>query len=382
MRYITEIRLENFQNHSDTTIHLTEGLNLLIGSSDAGKSAVLRALNFVFYNQPRGTRFIQKHKEEAIVTLKWSDGSYCQRIKGESRNVIVYQKSDQESPTMLDKPNKDLPKEFMEFLGNPHYDKLNGGLVYAAQKEKLFLVGLTDTELPRAISELTGIADIERAAKTLASRNKANDKEVKKLTAKAVEIKDELINLPDTDKALKRAEICESLVKQIESIDDQIESIESILEAYSNLSILGVQAQKSLEQAKKVVGLESEVKKINNLVQEMAEIDELTEEYDELMDTYLSINQKLEAAESIYDKNLLNDIKRYSQIEKKFESITHIINDYETLQKEYMQLTELIQKLQNTIKINTDMRNELITVMIENKMFCTQCNQIISEVIE
>ena len=58
-RYITKIRLENFQDHTDTVIELEPGINLITGSSDAGKSAALRALNFVLHNQPRGDAFIQ-----------------------------------------------------------------------------------------------------------------------------------------------------------------------------------------------------------------------------------------------------------------------------------------------------------------------------------
>ncbi len=48
-RFLTEIKLENFQDHKDSTISLTNGINLIVGSSDAGKSAILRAVNFVFH---------------------------------------------------------------------------------------------------------------------------------------------------------------------------------------------------------------------------------------------------------------------------------------------------------------------------------------------
>ena len=43
-RFLTEIKLENFQDHKDSTISLTNGINLIVGSSDAGKSAILRAV--------------------------------------------------------------------------------------------------------------------------------------------------------------------------------------------------------------------------------------------------------------------------------------------------------------------------------------------------
>ena len=73
-RYLTEIRLENFQDHKDSVVSLTNGINLIVGSSDAGKSAILRAVNFVFHNNLKGDSFIRHGTSECKVTLKFSDG--------------------------------------------------------------------------------------------------------------------------------------------------------------------------------------------------------------------------------------------------------------------------------------------------------------------
>ena len=49
---LQKIYLKNFQSHKDTTITLAKGLNAIVGTSDSGKSAIMRALRWVVYNRP------------------------------------------------------------------------------------------------------------------------------------------------------------------------------------------------------------------------------------------------------------------------------------------------------------------------------------------
>ena len=49
-RKIKSVRMINFQNHRETYYKLTDGLNIITGSSDNGKTACARALNFALNN--------------------------------------------------------------------------------------------------------------------------------------------------------------------------------------------------------------------------------------------------------------------------------------------------------------------------------------------
>ena len=59
MKYLKQITLKNFQSHKDSTIQLDRGLNAIIGPSDSGKSAIIRAIKWVLYNEPSGDFFIR-----------------------------------------------------------------------------------------------------------------------------------------------------------------------------------------------------------------------------------------------------------------------------------------------------------------------------------
>jgi len=62
---IDSLQLENFQAHDTTTLHLHPGVNVIAGSSNSGKSSILRALNWLIYNRPSGEAFVSHWARDA-----------------------------------------------------------------------------------------------------------------------------------------------------------------------------------------------------------------------------------------------------------------------------------------------------------------------------
>jgi len=54
---LKSLSLINFQSHKDTTLEFHPGVNVILGSSRSGKTAILRALNWNRYNKPAGLAF-------------------------------------------------------------------------------------------------------------------------------------------------------------------------------------------------------------------------------------------------------------------------------------------------------------------------------------
>ncbi|HZH92594.1 MAG TPA: AAA family ATPase, partial [Tissierellaceae bacterium] len=86
MRYIKKIILENFQSHKNTEMEFGPDLNVIVGPSDSGKSAIIRGLKWVMYNEPSGDFFIREGEKECRVTLELSDGTLLQRYRTKSKN--------------------------------------------------------------------------------------------------------------------------------------------------------------------------------------------------------------------------------------------------------------------------------------------------------
>lgn len=58
---IRSIDIKNIQSHKDTHLELSAGINAIVGSSNNGKSAILRGLYWVVYNRPLGTDTLLSH---------------------------------------------------------------------------------------------------------------------------------------------------------------------------------------------------------------------------------------------------------------------------------------------------------------------------------
>jgi DNA repair exonuclease SbcCD ATPase subunit len=67
---IKSLSLENFQSHKSTTLEFNSGVNVIIGPSDSGKTAIIRALRWLIWNRPLGNAFRSNWSDESIVQIK------------------------------------------------------------------------------------------------------------------------------------------------------------------------------------------------------------------------------------------------------------------------------------------------------------------------
>jgi exonuclease SbcC len=82
---ISRIIVENFQAHKRLDINHIPGILSIVGDTDAGKSAVVRALQWVALNRPKGKDFIHHGEAYATVTIE-VDGRLVSRTRRGSGN--------------------------------------------------------------------------------------------------------------------------------------------------------------------------------------------------------------------------------------------------------------------------------------------------------
>lgn len=82
---IKRIRIKNFQAHRSLTLDLDESITTIVGPSDAGKSAVLRALRWVCFNKPDGDGFITDGQQTAKVQVEFENDRII-RTRGKADN--------------------------------------------------------------------------------------------------------------------------------------------------------------------------------------------------------------------------------------------------------------------------------------------------------
>jgi len=68
------IKISGFQSHKDTQLDLDPHVNIIVGQSSSGKTAIFRAIEWLNTNRPLGKRFISHGENEAKVKIDDVEG--------------------------------------------------------------------------------------------------------------------------------------------------------------------------------------------------------------------------------------------------------------------------------------------------------------------
>lgn len=167
MGYIKSLKLINFQSHRETQINFHQGLTVILGQTDQGKSAIIRALKWVLYNEPRGTDFITAGCKHCRVELEMQDGSIIIRERDGQRNRYILRQDGNEQ--IFEGFGNTVPLEIVKAHGIPkiYIDRdATSAVNLAEQLEPPFLISESGSNRAKALGRLVGIHIIDAAQRT------------------------------------------------------------------------------------------------------------------------------------------------------------------------------------------------------------------------
>src|SRR5574343_337198 len=200
---IKTIRVFGFQSHASTVINLSPGVNYVIGPSDSGKSAVIRALRWLWINRPLGSTFVSSFSEkgECLVSVETDTFSI---IRSQTKSKNVYQINDQEYKSFGQNP----PQEVLDLLG---WDIVN----VQNQREQGFLLSDTPGKVSVYLNSLVGLDVVDSAVKKITSSIRALSAQEKAKKEQVIELEDRLASFPDLDLAEQWVEEADRLRQSI-----------------------------------------------------------------------------------------------------------------------------------------------------------------------
>ncbi len=165
MKYIKKITLENFQSHKYSQIELDQGMNVIVGQSDSGKSAIIRGIKWVLYNEPSGDFFIREGEKECSVSLEFSDSTILKRYRSKSKNQYILTKNNGEELT-FEGFGSTIPEEIIDTIGikKIYLDSNESNSInIGEQLEGAFLLSEKTSTRASAIGRLVGVNIIDEA---------------------------------------------------------------------------------------------------------------------------------------------------------------------------------------------------------------------------
>jgi len=373
-RYITKVRIENFQSHEDTEFDLSPGINLIVGSSEAGKSAILRAINFALHNEPRGDDFVRQERDETRVHLWWNDGCYLCRIKGENRNaVLIKDKDGYESG--FERIGNSLPPEALAVLGNPPTDDESGPISYADQHQPLFLVTLSASELPKTISRLTGIDDFEDAAELLNKKANSANRQIKDSTKRIESFNEQLKKYNNLDNNLSHLEKMEKISMTIDEISTNVSNANHLKQNFDDLMNMGRRTNAALKDAEKIAILSEKLSPVKDEIKKLTTSRQLANDYATLVFLEGEATNSLQISEIMSGKKCVDLMTESSDIITGISDANKLKNHYDELINRGRAINDGHAIWSETLVNKQDERSQIVVEMRGAGLWCNVCQR-------
>jgi exonuclease SbcC len=373
-RKIKSVRLFNFQNHRDNIFYLADGLNILTGSNDNGKSAIARGLDFALNNNKSGD-IVRYNQKECFVEIQFLDGSTLKRYAAPDNRVEFKYKDDIKATVYKSFGNK-LPDEVKKFLGYPPISNELGPLNYSNQNNKNFLIDQSPAHLPYIISDLVGVADLETASKNLFSEVDRYSKDISKIEKEIDTLELELEEYQSLDDDIDKHDKLTTILEEIESEQNQIHDLEKAVNDVNNLVSRIRKAKKELKINSNIVETLSE--SVTNIEKEHSGLSQILNEYNSLK-SIISKIKKYQKEIEIYQKLSEEDfLSLISDAEKNIKLINDITSSYDKLDSINNSIDKKkdeISEIDLLIKDENDELNLLYAEIKDLGLLCPECNK-------
>lgn len=259
------LTLRNFQYHRKYTLEFDPLLTCVVGPSDRGKSALLRALRWLAANRPSGDAFLRRGAKGVSVTLA-VDGKNVVRSKGKSNayklDGKVYAAFGQSVPEPVASLLDLSPENFQGQHDAPFWFALSPGEV-SKELNRIVNLELIDCTLKNLASGL-------RAAKSASDLTRTRLRDAK--TAR-----NRLRWAEAADRSLKRLESSEEEISRLkrscvilEGVVEDVERTRTITEQLSTTaSAAGADVETVEASVKIVIEQHEEYQSLNRLVEQI-----------------------------------------------------------------------------------------------------------------
>jgi len=284
---IQNLKIQNFQSHENTEISFNKGVNVIVGSSDSGKSAIIRALRWVTTCNPRGDAIRSFWGGDTKVSITTHEGHVIERTRTNSINRYILRKNNDEE-LIFDAFGNNVPKEIEEILN------LEEAINFQHQIDPPFLISETAGSVASHFNRMASLEKIDLGLK--------NTKSMQNVVNSRIDIKiEERTKLREELKVFKYLNHAEKDLVSLEEIKDIIggkieskETLEELTTELNELNISLVEIQTFLkseigvafliQKAKKLDVLNTQSLKLQDLINVIGNIKEQVQENVKILD--------------------------------------------------------------------------------------------------
>lgn len=264
---INSIKLKDFQSHKDTHIEFVPGVNVIVGRSDSGKTAIFRALRWVVFNRPSGGMFVRHGRSSTEVEVDFGLSELVSRNRTVKKAGNYVLRSDVNSLN-FQALSSSVPDEISEVINMGEENFQN-------QLDAPFLLSNTSGEISKKLNKVAQLDIID-------------------------------VSLGNINRWINE------IKKEISKWEDSANVEKGILKAFKGVGEVQKQTKRLVKLNKKSIELNQTIPKFENVLDSymkhrttVKELEHETKKYDGLVE----LIERYESSKSIYkEKRLRHDV--------------------------------------------------------------------------
>ena len=373
---LKKLTIKNFQSHEHTEIVFSPKVTVITGRSQSGKTAILRALNWLINSRPRGFRFhshFAKKEDKTEVILEIND------------RIIFHVKDKAEEGWFVNGSiykGADIPDEILNLL---NFTEIN----MQGQLEEPFLITSSPGEITRVINRVTKLDEVDDWIRNITSQVNTANSQISLVQDEIQEIGEKIERyegLDEIEEPLDRLDIVQNKVNDldigikllsqlIEDLgwnEEEIESLKWVDEA-EKLLLQVTETETFISWVDNVLETDD---RIYQLVEEMQVLDGIDDQFRELNDIVLWFG-KYERLENIVQNirvigKEIKVIERINVSFKELDDITEWLIGYEE-DEELIWNFEETEKEVNEFEKKVETERSKYTEKLKEMKICPIC---------
>lgn len=325
--YLKQLKLKNFQKHSDLTLDFCKSVNVIVGDTGTGKSCIIRALRWILFNEISGDDVRKEGTKKTEVEVIFDNDISVKRIKSKTVNAYVLKVKEEEK--RFDSVGREIPEEIKNIIKMDLFevdgDKIN--LNISNQIGLPFLLDKTGSFRNKLFNKLTGADKIDKAMQSL-NKDILDLNRQEKSNKEFIENNEDKLDNYKKDIKIKK-EAVDKTTNAISELEEKYNKLETLKDKSKDLKNTEIEIEMLKERNKPIKVTEEETKELSRKIEKLTQLNnyymklkEIKKNLNDLKDTNIP-KYKKEIIENTIEKiNFyklkLKNLKEIDELEKKY----------------------------------------------------------------
>ena len=346
---IKSIEIQNYQSHKETKLEFSPGVNVIVGATDSGKSAIIKALRWVITNRPTGDSFRSSWGGDTEVKVE-TIGEYLYDVtRAKTDKGNLYKLNDLEFKAF----GSDVPEEIKKALDMNHINVQTQFESHFLLSESAGAVATHFNKVAHLDKIDVGLQNIQRWLRKSQQDIVYNESQVEELTEQLVEYN----SLEEIEELIVRLEQIETEVewankktRKVMELRLDIESVDVYIKQSEKIVSKGVLVEKALGIIEEQKVVETLITRLDKGVRMITEVEESIKELEELQPFEKMVNRALEIDKEIREVGVLKFQTLVGRLERNTEVSEELQKSLQKMEKEFTNNMEVCPLCETVLK--------------------------------